>query len=835
MSAACRVFPLIFTLIILFLAIQNGFGQNTLWTDLAESGIVANSKDRLIVPLRYKTVRLDFEQLKTLLSTAPDETEVFAGDPGLELSFPSPGGGLLRFRIWDAPIMEPGLAAKFPEIRSFAGQGIDEPASTLRFDISSDGLHAMILGSRSGAIFIDPYARGNTRDYVCYYRKDFVKKTAAAFRCLLEDDNHLEKEEKVVKARAGDCGNIRRYRLALACTGEYANFHGATGANITPAVNAMNTSLNRVNGIFERDCSIRLILVANNNNLIYTNAATDPYTNDDGPTMLDENQLTCDAVIGTANYDMGHVFSTGGGGIATLNSPCNSSTKARGVTGSPAPVGDPFDVDYVLHEMGHQFSARHTQFNNCNRTNSSAMEPGSASTIMGYAGICAPNVQSNSDDYYHARSLQQIGTFVTGLGNTCPTLIPNGNSAPTAAAVVDRSVPHSTPFILSGSATDSNNDALTFCWEQMDPYTSPQSMPPQSTNTSGPVFRSFLPTSSGSRYFPRYSDVLTNTNYDWEELPSVTRTMSFRMTVRDNRANGGCTTEKDMLVSTSSTIGPFRVTQPNTAVTYSANSTQTILWNVAGSTNAPVSCANVDILISHDGGYNYSTLVSNTPNDGAQNVTIPLPATNAARIMVRAVGNVFYDISDVDFVIAQAAPVELIGFKATLLGQTVRLDWSTASEAGNQGFQIERSLGDGLDFQPVDWIDGHGTTTSKQSYFWVDKQLRPGFVHYYRLRQTDSDGAVSYSGVQAVDVNAEARQPTLFPNPAGAFLNMQIPAGTSREAVWAIRIWAEDGKLAAEHEVQAGASIPVHHLPKGAYSIQVSVDDVPFYGRFLKD
>ena len=645
-----------------FALLLNGlvYGQANPWSDINETGISAAPQARMIIPSRYRTQHLDLLQLKSHLATAPQEAEFVAGEPGMLLDFPLPDGGYSAFEVWEAPVMDPALSAKYPTIRSYAGR--NRQGDYIRFDVSPTGLHAMILPiQRSKVVFIDPYARGNEVDYICYFKNDLVRPEDKFMDCLVTDDLSALTVETDIMDRAGSCGNLRTYRLALACTGEYAFFHGAIGTNKAPALAAMNTTMTRVNGVFEIDAGLRMIIVANNENVIYTDAGTDPYTNNNGSSMLGQNQTACNTQIGSANYDIGHVFSTGGGGVAYLSCVCGSS-KAGGVTGSSSPVGDAFDIDYVIHEMGHQFGAEHTQYNNCNRSNASAMEPGSASTIMGYAGICSPNVQNNSDDYFHARSIGQIATFINGTGNGCANLVPNGNSAPSCAALVNRTIPKSTPFVLTASGSDPNGDALTYCWEQMDAYKSPsQPMPPTTTNKTGPVFRSVDPGPSPSRYFPIFGDVLNNTSGTWEKLPSISRSLNFRVTVRDNHANGGCTTEKDMVVTVAAAAGPFVVTLPNTAVNWLGNSSQTITWNVAGTTGNGVNCANVAILLSTDGGASFTTLVSSTPNDGTQGVTIPNVGTTQARILIQAVGNVFYDVSNVNFTITAVQPLQFGG------------------------------------------------------------------------------------------------------------------------------------------------------------------------------
>ncbi|MFN4255730.1 MAG: reprolysin-like metallopeptidase, partial [Saprospiraceae bacterium] len=619
--------------------------QESLWQFVPEQTIQVEKSSRRIVPQIYQTARLDVAAMRAALNEAPRWFTSEAETKTVEITLPMPNGRFERFRIQNAPCMAPELARKFPDIVSYAGVGVDDPTAYLRGDLTMFGFHAMILGGRDGAVFIDPYSLEDTENYVVYYKKDYLK--TDPWECLTqsEDNNFGNESTDAQRLLAGDC-KLRTYSLALACTGEYATFHGGTVASVAAA---MNTTMVRVNGVFEKDCSVHMDLVANNNSLIFLDAATDPYTNSNGSAMLSQNQTTCDNIIGNANYDIGHVFSTGGGGVAYLGALCTNSIKAGGVTGQPNPIGDPFDIDYVAHEMGHQYGANHTQNNSCNRNAATAMEPGSASTIMGYAGICSPNVQNNSDAYFHAISLQEIATKVTG--STCQNTLTTINNAPTADAGADYTIPRSTPFVLTGVGTDQDpNDILTYCWEQMDNAVA--TMPPVATNTGGPAFRSLTATTSPLRYFPNLPAVVANTTPTWEVLASVGRTYNFRLTVRDNRVGGGCTKEDNTVITVSGTAGPFLVTAPNTAVSWPALSTQTITWDVASTNAAPVNCANVSILLSTDGGLTYPiTILANTPNDGSQTVTIPDNQTTQARIMVKSVGNVFYDISNTNFTI----------------------------------------------------------------------------------------------------------------------------------------------------------------------------------------
>ncbi|MCC7465497.1 MAG: T9SS type A sorting domain-containing protein, partial [Saprospiraceae bacterium] len=477
---------------------------------------------------------------------------------------------------------------------------------------------------------------------------------------------------------------LRRYRLALACTGEYAFFHGGTKPLVLAA---MTTSMNRVNGVYERDFAVTMQIIANNDVLIFLNGATDPYNNGDGGAMLGQNQNTCNNLIGVANYDIGHVFSTGGGGIAGLNVVCGTS-KANGVTGQGSPVGDPFDIDYVAHEMGHQFGGNHT-YGNCggNVNSPNAVEPGSGTTIMAYAGICGPqqNVANNSEDIFHGYNMLEMGAFIyTGGGNTCPVKINTGNNNPVVDAGPNRVIPKSTPFALTATGSDVDGDTLTYTWEQMDFGNAPS--PPVSTATSGPLFRSYKGNTSPTRVFPRLQDLVNNVNSTWEELPGVARNMNFRVTARDNDWYAGCTDEDDMQITVSAASGPFLVTSPNTNVTWSVGSTQTITWDVANTTAAPVSCANVRITLSTDGGFTYPVeLAASVPNTGSADIIVPNNISTTCRVRVEAVGNIFFDISNTNFTII-SAPTFLMNLSTgnvqVCAGQDAEFSINLAAVAG---------------------------------------------------------------------------------------------------------------------------------------------------------
>lgn len=644
------LFPLFFFLVCTSLA------SAQTWTPIAET-LIPELGIRELQPDKYAVFTLDDEQMKEALWAAPTEGEVALTSSPVKIEVAMPDGSVVQFYMLRYEMMEAELSARYPDIRTFYGVSVTNPLLRIRADYSHQGFRAVISGPDTDKVFIDHYQRNDKATRIVYYKKEYQR--VPSWGCSTTGEP-VPVDRAPGGTRIGDC-QLRSYRLAQATTGEYSNYHGATSSSQSSLVMAaVTTVINRINEVYEAEVAVRLILVANTNLIFYYNPNTDPYTNNNGGTMLGQNITTCNNVIGSANYDIGHVFSTGGGGVAYLGSVCGSN-KAGGVTGSGAPVGDPFTIDYVAHEMGHQFNAPHTFAGNTGSCSGNASwnnsgEPGSGTSIMAYAGICTGyNVQNNSDAIFHARSLESMKTFVN-TGSSCEQFINTFvNTQPTVTAQSNYSIPISTPFALTLVATDPENHPLSYAWDVMNVTTSANPVnQPSATMTAGPSFRHKLPTTSPTRYFPPLANVINNTTNTWEVLPSVARTLNFRGIARDFTGVAGCNNEININVTTVSGNGSFSITSFNSATSWQVGQTQTVTWNVAGTNTGNINAANVDILLSYDGGNTYPvSLASAVPNDGSHGVVIPAGTTTTGRIMVKGTNHIFFDINNANITITQ--------------------------------------------------------------------------------------------------------------------------------------------------------------------------------------
>lgn len=616
---------------------------------------------RLHHPKQSFIYSFDFHYLMEIVKDAPALSD--EASP-IKLNIPDANGLFQTYWIYDNPAMEPELAIDVPNIRSLKAVSIENKAHQLSISLSDVfGLHAIGTEPDGTTYYIDNYT--NDLNAVLVYDRTSLEAPKNQFKCLTNTDSiYPSQETSSIQPMSMD-SKRRNFRLALACTVEYAAFHLNAAPSNVPQVTtaqkknivlaAMNTSVTRINHIFERDLNIHLNLISNTTDIIFI--TTDNFSNNNPHRLIIESQSVINRIIGRNNYDLGHTFSTGAGGLASFASVCSASRKAMGITGSSSPVGDPYDLDYVSHEMGHQFGANHTFNNSCqaNRNSATAVEPGSGSTIMSYAGICSPDVQNQVISFFHYISIREMHTFLQSAN--CAQRQTILNNAPIVSNLDSKTIPYGTPFILSIQATDIESDQLTYTFEQTDAEISTQ--PPSPNSTDGPNFKNIVPTTKNYRSFPDETTVLSGTtnatgivSNSWERLATTGRDYHFVSLVRDNNPVGGRVTYTPETTIKVANTGPFVITHPNNNPSTSepiwhTGTAKTITWNVAGTTANDINVSHVNILISTDNGGSYSILAANTPNDGSETITLPtnLDNTYNGRIKIEAVDNIFYTVS----------------------------------------------------------------------------------------------------------------------------------------------------------------------------------------------
>ncbi|WP_291119160.1 zinc-dependent metalloprotease [Empedobacter sp. UBA7248] len=663
----------------------NLFAQQNFWKTNNAKGSISKEQLNTRAHIPTKSVKLDlaYDNLVNYLNNTNQQSFL--------LNFPTENGKFNTYRIVETSNLSPELQTKYPDIKSFSGYNTNDLSEKINFSLSPQfGLYGLVSNGNK-TVLIDAYTK-NKASYIVYDKKDLVNTNS--FKCTTEPsesalgiDNLNFETIKQSSRTATQNGSLRKFRLAITTTTEYSDFvikqanlsSGTETQKKAAILAAVNLSLTRINGVLKNDVGVFLELIPNTDQLFFIDSDSfqDPNINSDSAARynLDENITVTNNVIGVANYDIGHLFfqvnnDNDSNGLANTPAVCNNRVKAGGVTGTIVPIGDAFDIDYTAHEIGHQLGAYHTQNNNCNRTLSSSVEPGSGSTIMAYTGICSPNVQNQSNAYFHTKSLEEMARVINSVN--CGQFVTTANTAPTITSTLktEYKIPISTAFALETLASDSNNDQLTYSWEQMNPEvseTSIKSLPPISSNSQGPNFRSFSPQKVGIRYFPRLEKIISNelvfqtnpylsnvSNYDknnWEVIPSVPRTMNFSVTVRDNNSEVGLTARQNVQLNFLN-FGPFKVTSQSIAENWKQNNTATITWDVAGTDANGIDTQNVKILLSVDGGKTFDyVLAESVPNNGSYTFTVPagLGITNKARIMIKAIDNVFLAVNSTDF------------------------------------------------------------------------------------------------------------------------------------------------------------------------------------------
>ncbi len=671
-----------------FLCAGSSFA-GSLWNQVPQAS-APNQKLMAFQPKSYLVLTLNEPWLKAqMFSLSTDPAE------GMVIELPMPDGSYKNFKVWQDPMLEEPLGRQYSDIKTFTGTMVGDPHVTAKLDFTIYGFHAMIFDGANTS-FVDPYDNYHDGYYFAHYKKDETRTAEQRMHCEFKGHNDNEANGEVAQLanadnlpklaqRTGNGWTRKDYRLAL--TADHFYCQAATGVaspTFAQCLSKMTTTMNRVNGVYEREFSVHMNIIANDTVIIWRKHpdalnGSDPFNSIDnnGGACLTQNQTTVTSRIGSANYDVGHVLTTGGGGISGLGIVCQNSQKAQSCTGSPTPVGDGYDIDYVAHEMGHEFGSEHTFANNndgsCggNAVSTYAYEPGSGTTIMAYAGICPPDdLAMHSEAYFHASSLVQITQALVGSENACAVRTATGNKLvylPTFST--SYSIPYKTPFELTApAAVDSVADTATqYCWEQWNRGSASSSTSSRFVNTfvKGPIFRSWFPVYTQTRVFPRMNKVLAGTLTDagvegaqGEKVPDTARFLTFKLTVRNFLNGYGCFLFPDDTIHLDAIQTPtragFKVTsQGTTGISYTGGSTQTVTWDVAGTTAAPIGATNVVIYMSKDGGNTWPYTLGTFPNNGSATVTLPNPggSPTACRFKVKGSGNVFFNVNLKNFTV----------------------------------------------------------------------------------------------------------------------------------------------------------------------------------------
>jgi len=634
----------------------------TFWKKINSKEHTPTEKNKLPnISDEFELYQLDETGLKNYLAKINNKLV----QEGIEISLPNAFGIQERFLVSESSNFAPELQSKYPEIRSYKGVGITDKSATVFFSNSPIGIQTMVLRADKDSEFIESYSK--TKSVYKLITSKNRSNNNMPIACSTEEialSQQLQNKTSKIKA---DNQVFKTFRLALSCNGEYSNYFGGT---IAGSLAGMNATMTRINGILGNDLAVKFEIIPNNDLLIYLDPLTDPYSdsstgadNTNGATWNLELQNNLTATIGNASYDVGHLLSaTGGGGNAgcigcICIDPSVSKPRGKGSAWSApsnnTPQGPNFDIDVVAHEMGHQLGGNHTFSFKVEGTGAN-IEPGSGSTIMGYAGVTSFDVQAHSDDYFSVNSVIQIQNNLSL--KTCSSNTPITNNPPIINAGSNYSIPKGTAFILKGTGSDPNGDPINYTWEQNDSAVT--EIDANSicfpTKADGPLFRSFKPNSSPIRYMPALNDVLANKlTTKWESVSNIERTLNFSLTGRDIVALGNSQTKTDdMVVNVSGTVGPFVVTSQNTEnIGWVQATNQTITWSVNGSETLPGS-SNVNIKLSTDGGLTYPiTLASNTPNDGSETIIVPNLTETNCRLLIEPTSNIFYAINSKAFAI----------------------------------------------------------------------------------------------------------------------------------------------------------------------------------------
>lgn len=803
---------------------------------------------------KHSIFKLDEKALRQYLKAAPLENSGIGSKP-IALNIPFADGSSEIFYLYESPILAPSVASMYPDVKTYSGKAALRAGWTIRLSFTTGGFNAIILDANGGSYYIEKlHANKESNAYLIYSGADaadpsLLKGYKADQRCGSISNSALQNQQNSSFSRAARTtsgGTLRTFKLAISANGEFTIAKG--GGTKTGGYNAVIEHVNRLNAVFQKELSVRFSLVSTTAT-VFTDSTTDPFPFDDGA-MLDPNQTTLDNAVGDANYDIGHVLGysegiTSGGGIAQTSSACVSGSKAKGVSKVNSGEGVfplVFGDQVFAHEIGHQVAMSHS-FNSSipvctTREPSTSVEIGSGTTIMSYGYTCSSS--TGNDDYelgsympflnFHAVNYSQAIDFINTL--SCFASSVTGNSVPTVVSFTNnRTIPKSTPFMLTGLSADVNtSDVLSYSWEGTNVGTMTPVDATFLDETQPPFFRSYPPSATPSRYYPRLSAILDGSNKArGDKLPSVGIVTTHSFTVRDN-VDGVATAAATITVD--GTSGPFLVTS-NLAGSYASFSSQNITWSVNNTNNALVNCSAVDILLSVNGGQTFPyVLAATTANDGTENVTFPnIPQnTSTARIKVQASNNIFFDISNSDFSIAAGPlPLHFLNFTASLRGKEVFLNWKVSSEKNIKSYVVEKAVVSTANFTGIGWEVALNNGLNETQYQRLDTNPKAG-ANYYRIKALGKDGSVEYSTIASVKIGKSNSGFTIYPNPANAQSGISIQINGAVTDVYQLKLINSKGQIVYKKSVRTTGnsyserlSLPV--LTAGIYFAELTNSD----------
>ena len=781
------------------------------------------------LPDKYRSIQIDIARVKSDMTSSP---AFRSENKGHEFALPKPEGGVEIFEIFENNVIDESIK-KHTTIRTFQGYSIDRPSVHIRCDISEIGFHAFVYAG-SDSYVVEPVITHKSHELIVYYRKDLVaenNKCNHSKELIKYDDKDLKVDLRTLTS------NLTTYKLSITSAFEYSSFAGGSPCSATSVLNAQASGLNMINPIYHRDIGINFTLVTPTG-LIFCDA-NDPFDVSGSQTaLIDENIVQTNAILGASNYDVGHLLVwENTGGVAYAGVVCTDTHKAGGFSGSNASITSLY-VDYVAHEIGHQFSGQHNFVSaECQTSESNyRFEPGEGSSIMSYAGVCGAGYQNMSDPYFHSASIADIKNYVAASGGCGVTSSPGDGMSdpPNANAGIDITIPKDTPFILRG--TSSSGTLST--WEQIDGISAAVTGPPDPASTDAPNFKYLAPAPATNigihqRFIPDFDYVLNNPNQSpaYEKLPSVARTMNFRLVTRNQDPDWGNINTDDMVVTVADT-GPFKVTFPNASTdNWNKSGPYRIQWDVAGT---DAHCPQVNVYLKFNG--NYVPVITNAPNNGRwDNASgFGLDEGTDYRVAVACVTSViapnfgdrstFYDVGDSAFSISDAEattplPLDFLSFDAEKKeGKGVDLTWRTTAEINTSHFEIQRSL-DGKHFKNIGEVKTYNLASTMNSYNFFDKTIMSGHV-YYRLKQVDLDGQFDFSDIVSVFTKEDINKLELdiAPNPASEYIEAKVAAAD----VIGMTLTGVDGKIYKSQNTSSNR-MDLKSVPNGIYFLETSV------------